>query len=68
MERSVPFIARSITVRFPFAARFLKRAPVARVERGTFLLTPTVPCPTIAQRVSASKKLSCKKVLKKRFV
>ena len=34
------FIARSITVQYMFAARFFKRAPVVRVERGTFLRLP----------------------------
>ena len=38
-----PFIARPITVQHPFAACFFfKRAPVVRIERGTFFLTPTV--------------------------
>ena len=41
-EWAVPFIARSITVQFPFAARFFKRAPVEQIERGNFFLTPTI--------------------------
>ena len=34
-----PFNYRSISVRRPF---FFKRAPVVRIERGNFVLTPTV--------------------------
>ena len=38
-----PFIARSIAVHSPFAALFFfLRAPVVRIERGNFFLTPTV--------------------------
>ena len=36
MEWSVSFIARSITVQYPFAARFFKPAPVVRIERVNF--------------------------------
>ena len=38
-----PFIARSVVVHSPFTACFcFKRAPVVRIERGNFFLTPTV--------------------------
>ena len=38
-----PFIARSVAIHSPFTACFcFKRAPVVRIERGNFFLTPTV--------------------------
>ena len=37
VQNGCPFIARSVAVHFPFAARFFfKRAPVIRIERGNF--------------------------------
>ena len=42
VQNDRPFIARSVAVHSPFAARFFfKRAPVVRIERD-FFLTPTV--------------------------
>ena len=43
VQNGRPFIARSVAVHCPFAARFFcKREPLARIEGGNFFLTPTV--------------------------
>ena len=42
VQNGRPFIARSVAIHSPFAARFFKRAPVVQIEWGNFLLTPTV--------------------------
>ena len=43
VQNGRPFIARSVAVHSPFAARFFfKQASIVRIERGNCFLTPTV--------------------------